>query len=578
MLLKFVWPMFLLTLGLLFAQEEWNKARHPWYEPGMEGVESPSSLSSVKISPLRDFVRLQYDAQPEDSPLEKKVQMSGWRGERVHGQLAVWSGKEVLQQLSVRCSDLLHSSGAKIRPNASMIRFTKAGKMRWGDVIGRETECRLPAQSVRPIWISVDIPAKTPPGMYTGSVFVRAVGMETVEIPVRLTVEKAGVLPAPKRWKIHLDLWQHPQAVARWHDVEPWSEEHLLLLKPLMKRLADAGQKSITCAIIDEAWNGQTYDFFPSLIRWIRGKDGHMRYDYRHFDTWVEFMMEEVGIREQISCYTMIPWSMKIRYYDEARELHDTLLLEPGKPSFDAIWGAFLSDFRAHVRKKGWLKKTCIALDERPDHMVRAAKALLDKYAPEFRIVSAVDKPTQASQEVYDVAPIITHAGTITPELLAERKAAHRKTTFYVCLHPQKPNTFTASPPAESAWLGLFAAANHLDGFLRWAYNSWNANPLETTDFGSWPSGDCFLVYPGNLSSLRFEYLRDGLEDFEKVQLLRARADKLDTREAREAVETLNAELRRLFTVERSKGSTHEEDVLKARALIRRTASELFSK
>ena len=51
--------------------------------------------------------------------------------------------------------------------------------------------------------------------------------------------------------------------MARWHDVEPWSPEHFALMKPVMKRLADAGQKAITCSLIDEAWNAQTYDWFP---------------------------------------------------------------------------------------------------------------------------------------------------------------------------------------------------------------------------------------------------------------------------------------------------------------------------
>lgn len=31
-------------------------------------------------------------------------------------------------------------------------------------------------------------------------------------------------------------------------------------------------------------------------------------------------------------------------------------------------------------------------LDERPDSMVKAAKNVLDKYAPEFKIVSAVNR------------------------------------------------------------------------------------------------------------------------------------------------------------------------------------------
>ena len=118
--------------------------------------------------------------------------------------------------------------------------------------------------------------------------------------------------------------------------------------------------------------------------------------------------------------------------------------------------------------------------------------------------------------------------------------------------------------------LPLFAAANHLDGFLRWAYNSWNRNPFEKTDFGNWPAGDCYLVYPGNLSSLRFEKLRDGLEEFEKVNILRSRAAK--NPKAKAAVARMDEELSKLFTVEKSRGDSHEDDVRKAREIIRKTA------
>ena len=104
------------------------------------------------------------------------------------------------------------------------------------------------------------------------------------------------------------------------------------------------------------------------------------------------------------------------------------------------------------------------------------------------------------------------------------------------------PNTFTFSPPAESEWLPLFASANGLDGFLRWAYHSWVENPLVSTDFTSWPSGDCFLVYPGDRSSIRFERLRELdtiLADFtwERGQHTGPHAD--DVRRANQAV--LNA-------------------------------------
>ena len=117
----------------------------------------------------------------------------------------------------------------------------------------------------------------------------------------------------------------------------------------------------------------------------------------------------------------------------------------------------------------------------------------------------------------------------------------------------------------------LFAAANHLDGFLRWAYNSWNRNPFEKTDFGELAQRETATLFiPANLSiSLRFEKLRDGLEEFEKVNILRARAAK--NPKAKAAVARMDEELSKLFTVEKSRGNSHEEDVRKAREIIRKT-------
>ncbi len=39
--------------------------------------------------------------------------------------------------------------------------------------------------------------------------------------------------------------------------------------------------------------------------------------------------------------------------------------------------------------------------------------------------------------------------------------------------------------------------------------------------FGNWTSGDTYLVYPQNRSSIRFERLIDGIENAEKVRQLR---------------------------------------------------------
>lgn len=61
-----------------------------------------------------------------------------------------------------------------------------------------------------------------------------------------------------------------------------------------------------------------------------------------------------------------------------------------------------------------------------------------------------------------------------------------------------------------------------MDGYLRWAYNSWTKNPLVDSRFITWPAGDTYMIYPGPLSSLRFEKLIEGAQDFEKIRQLKS--------------------------------------------------------
>jgi hypothetical protein len=102
-----------------------------------------------------------------------------------------------------------------------------------------------------------------------------------------------------------------------------------------------------------------------------------------------------------------------------------------------------------------------------------------------------------------------------------QRKNAGFTTTFYTSCSEGYPNTFTFSPPAEAAWLGWHAANKSYDGYLRWAYNCWPENPSQDSRFKRLAAGDTYLVYPGYQSSVRFERLREGIQDFEKIRILK---------------------------------------------------------
>ena len=77
------------------------------------------------------------------------------------------------------------------------------------------------------------------------------------------------------------------------------------------------------------------------------------------------------------------------------------------------------------------------------------------------------------------------------------------------------------SPPAENAFLGWHAAAKGLTGYLFWAFNTWVANPLQDSRWHRYPAGTLFQFYPGPRTSIRFEKMIEGIQDFEKIRILR---------------------------------------------------------
>lgn len=497
---------------------------------------------------------------------DEGLALHAWRGERVNAQIVVHAGAS---HRALRFDPAALTDGSRSVPVlARFVRQTLANGKPQGDILDTVRQLDLPAGGNRAVWLEIDVPPATPPGRYTGTFTVRS-DSSAVGFPMVLEVH-AATLPPPSEWSIHLDLWQHPDAVARWHDVEPWSDAHFALLKPSMRRLAAAGQKTITTTLIHEPWGGQTYDRFGSMITWHKRADGTWRYDYSVFDRWVAFASGECGLgHARIHGYSMIPWSLEFRYFDEAADAWADVRLQPGTEEYDAFWGSFLRDFKKHLERKGWLDRMRIAVDERPDHLMRGALATLRKHAPEILVASAINHPSDLTREVDDISPAIEHSGRFPRALLDERRAAGRKTTFYVCTNPAVPNTFTFSPPAESEWLPLFATANGFDGVLRWAYHSWVENPLVSTDFTSWPSGDCFLVYPGDRSSIRFERLRDGIESFEKIRMLRAHAARTRNAGLDKAMADLDKALEGFTWSRGSQPGVHTEDVrLVNRALL----------
>jgi hypothetical protein len=81
------------------------------------------------------------------------------------------------------------------------------------------------------------------------------------------------------------------------------------------------------------------------------------------------------------------------------------------------------------------------------------------------------------------------------------------------------------------------------DGFLRWAYDAWTADPVRDARHTMWPAGDCYFVYPGANSSIRFEKLKEGIQDYEKIRILRTLVAKSNNKEAKNLMKDLDNHL-----------------------------------
>ena len=473
------------------------------------------------------------------------LNLIGWMGEKLSAQFVISTNRD-LKNVSVEVSDLVAKNYkiSKWNTERGFVRYVmtdelnKDGKGACGhrpnkadwdstlvaDVIDHITPTLdIKKHTTQPVWVSVKVPRENIiKGMYRGTVTVKEDGKVMAQLPLVVTV-KDRVLPEPKDWAFHLDLWQNPYSVARYYNVEPFSQEHFDLMRPIMTRYAEAGGKVITTSIMHKPWNGQTYDPFESMVTWMKKADGTWWFDYTVFDKWVEFMMS-CGVKKEINCYSMVPWRLSFQYFDQASNQFKFFNGKPGEPAYEEFWMRMLKSFAQHLKEKGWFSITHIAMDERPLKDMLATIKVVYKADPDFKLSLAGTYHKELLEDLDDYC--ITLAEKFTPEEIAKRRAEGKVTTYYTCCTEPRPNTFTFSPLAESEWLGWWASKINVDGYLRWALNSWVKDPLQDSRFISWAAGDCYLLYPGGRTSARFERLIEGIQAYEKIRILRTEKDK----------------------------------------------------
>lgn len=457
-----------------------------------------------------------------------EAEITAWRGERANLEAVLYS-KSNQGNLKVRFVDANSKVVSWCKANFLNYVITDDYKscgthnmslLKWlvPDVIDQDKPHAVPACETRPVWCSIEVPRDAKAGEQKMTLQVLD---ENDKVLKNLTLTLNVIdrtLPEVANQKFHLDLWQQPYAVSRYYGVERWSDEHINALRPYLEALGKAGQKVVSTIMFYEPWGDQSHDKFSSMIQTTKKTDGSWSYDYGIFDKYVN-LCAEYGIKEQINCYSMVPWDMTFRYYDEKTKKNIDLKTTTGESEYKELWNNFLDAFKNHLQEKGWFEKTCIAMDERGEG------AMLDAYniAKEkgFKMALAGNYHSSLNNKLYDYCVALNQVQNFTKEQLKWRKDNGLLTTIYVSCADTEPNIYTNSLPSEAAFLPLHAAANNLDGFLHWSWINWNETPLTDSRFRLFGSGDTYSYYPGNRSSVRFERLVEGIHQYEKIQILK---------------------------------------------------------
>ncbi len=272
------------------------------------------------------------------------------------------------------------------------------------------------------------------------------------------------------------------------------------------------------------------------LVTITRTQQG-LHYDFALFRRWVQ-MAQECGIAYFEIAPFFTQWGAKCaaEIYEQTPQGLKTLF-SWDTPAISEAYADFLADFLpaliTQLKQLGIKEKTYFHVSDEPSleqlENYRAAREMIVPYLDGCPVIDAL-----SSYEFYqqDLVSIPVVAEDHLEPFLNGKKTGEIWT--YSCCSQDKlvPNVFLSMPSIRGRILGVLMYKENLNGFLRWGYNFWNSqfskeaiDPYRVTDAGfGFPSGDAFLVYPGEdgtpVASIRLKVLRDAFQDHRALRTL----------------------------------------------------------
>jgi len=403
----------------------------------------------------------------------------------------------------------------------------------------------LPRGRNQPFWVTVHVPAGTPPGEYTGALTLTAEG---VSQPIPLHLQVWGFdLPAQTHLRTGFGLDRG--VIRQYH--RPRNEAE-------MGRIWDLYLRDFARHRVSPYSFGRGID-----VTWANSPSGDVepRLDFTGFDEDAHHALDELGFNGfRLDLEGLGGGTFYARYPGEISGR------KQGTPEYEAAFGKYVKAIQDHLEQKGWLKKAYVYWFDEPSEndteFVKGGMQLIGRAGPKLtRLLTTAPRPALFGAVDLWCQPTYT----LDPEMVKQRKAAGEELWWYLCTGPKAPY-FTLFLDHYGTELRLWSWETWkygLDGLLVWDTTYWTSstaypeptlqNPWEdpmswTSGYGTprlskqpWGNGDGRFLYPPNrkpiedkrtfldgpVPSIRWELLRDGIEDYEYFYLLRSEIARL---------------------------------------------------
>lgn len=487
---------------------------------------------------------------------DSAIRIEAARGEFEPAQLVLRAAQPNTVIDSVAVSDLV---GAKTRISATQVQVYEVATVRVehpSDSLGAPGEYPDPLPPLKPplalpqgrnqaLWILVHVPESAVAGDYKGIITVHT-NRGKIVAPLKVTVFDFALPKSPTlRSGFGINAWN----IKRYHHLERPDQE---------KRVWGMYMRSFAEHRI------APYSFYahaPIRVRFEgEGADKKVIVDFSEFDQAASTYLDRMGFNAFVlPLEGMGGGTFYERYPGEFGGF------KAGTPEYERLWGDYVRQIESHLREKGWLEKAYVYWFDEPEprdyEFVIDGMERIKRHAPGIRRM-LTEQPEPPLYGHVDIWCGLTPEWT--REKAEERKKAGEEVWWYICTGPRAPyiGLFIEHPGVEMRLWGWQTWQYGIQGILIWETTYWTSptafpnslqNPWEdpmsyVTGYGTpqgtkqfWGNGDGRFLYPPRCDpnaqhppaieppspSIRWENLRDGVEDYEYFAILQRQIERL---------------------------------------------------